>query len=141
MPTSSPELNPRELVMAEGTKPVQPILFTQYTDFTTFSAEVAVKDGSLVFHFYATDEVNKSPDPHEYWLKVFPRVLDETARDFFKADFPTLKAAYTEEKASWWLEAKGFGMKLAPYTLAERFFDRLDAALDPTLHGAKDSSK
>jgi hypothetical protein len=138
MTAQNQELNPRDLVIAEGTKPVQPIVFTPYTDFTTFSAEVAVKDGDLVFHFYVTDEVNKGPDPRKYWLELFPTVLEKTAKDYFKADFPQLKAAYTEEKASWWLEAKGFGMKLSPYTLAERFFDRLDAELEA---GAKNISR
>ncbi len=107
------------------------------TDLTTFAAEVAVTEGDLVYHFYVTDEVNAGPDPKRYWLETFPAVLEQTAKNYFKADFPRLKAAYTEEKASWWLRAFGFGRVLEPHKMALRFCDELDAALDAATSSVK----
>lgn len=107
------------------------------TDLTTFAAEVAVTEGDLVYHFYATDEVNALPSPQQYWHELFPAVLERTAKEYFKADFPRLKAAYTEEKASWWLRAFGFGRVLDPHKMALRFCDVLDAALDAAMQSTK----
>ena len=117
--------------------PVLPIQFMPVKDLTTFAAEVAVTEGDFVYHFYVTDEVNKGPDPRAYWLELFPSVLEKTAQEYFKADFPRLKAAYTEEKASWWLRAFGFGLVLEPHKMALSFCDALDAALDAATSSSK----
>jgi hypothetical protein len=114
----------------EPSLPVLPIQFIPIREYTTFAAEVAVTDGDLVYHFYVTDEVNALSQPNKYWLETFPRVLDQVARAYFNAEFPSLKAAYTEEKASWWLRAFGFGMVLNPHKRAYGLFDLLDAALE-----------
>jgi hypothetical protein len=113
-----------------ATLPVMAIQFIPVTDLTTFAAEVAITEGDFVYHFYVTDEVNAGADPKKYWLELFPEVLERTAKEYFKAEFPRLKAAYTEEKASWWLRAFGFGMVLDPHKLALSFCDVLDDALD-----------
>jgi hypothetical protein len=110
--------------------PVLPIKFIQITEYTTFRAEVAITDGDIVFHFYANEEINKLPDPRKYWLELFPNALSSTAEVYFNATFPRLKAAYTEEQASWWMRAFGFGKLLDPHRFAYKFFDVLDAALD-----------
>ena len=110
-------------------------------DLTTFAAEVAVTEGDFVYHFYVTDEVNKGPDPKQYWLELFPKVLEATSKEYFKADFPRLKAAYTEEKASWWMRAYGFGRVLDPHKMALQFCDALDKALEDAQRGAAISSK
>lgn len=119
--------------------PVLPIQFMPVNDLTTFSAEVAVTDGDFVYHFYPTKEVNEGADPKKYWMETFPAVLEATAKEYFKAEYPRLKAAYTEEKASWWMRAFGFGMVLDPHRLALHFCDDLDAALDRALGTATTS--
>jgi hypothetical protein len=121
----------------KGTLPVQAIQFMPVTDLTTFAAEVAVTEGDLVYHFFVTQEVNALPDARKYWLELFPEVLEKTAQEYFKADFPRLKAAYTEEQASWWLRAFGFGHVLDPHKLALSFCDALDAALDAATQNSK----
>jgi hypothetical protein len=117
--------------------PAIAIQFMPVTDLTTFAAEVAVTEGDFVYHFYATDEVNRKPDPQKYWIELFPEVLEKTAKEYFKADFPRLKAAYTEEKASWWFRAFGFGLVLDPHKMALRFCDALDEALDSATQSSK----
>jgi hypothetical protein len=121
----------------KGVLPVLPLVFTRVTDYTTFAAEFAITEGDLVFHFYATEEVNQRPDPRQYWLELFPSVLERVSQEYFKATFPRLQAAYTEEKASWWMRAKGFGLLLMPHEFCYKFFDSFDEALD----GAATSSK
>jgi len=115
--------------------PVAALQFMPVRDLTTFAAEVAITDGDFVYHFYATEEVNKGPDPQEYWLKLFPEVLQKTAQEYFKADYPRLKAAYTAEQASWWMRAFGFGRVLDPHKMALGFCDALDKALDSATAG------
>lgn len=110
--------------------PVLPIKFIQITEYTTFRAEVAITDGDIVFHFYANDDINNLPNPSKYWLDLFPNALSAVAEKYFNATFPRLKAAYTEEQASWWMRAFGFGRLLDPHKSAYKFFDVLDAALD-----------
>lgn len=113
-----------------GSLPVQAIHFQKVDGYTTFNVEYAVSEGDLIFHFYVTAEIQKLKSPQDYWYKLFPSVLDVIARDHFKVEFPRLKAAYTEEKASWWMRAFGFGGVLEPHKLAHGFFDKLDAALE-----------
>lgn len=140
--TNPVSLTPRQVTSTvEGEQtaelPVLPIQFMPVKDLTTFAAEVAVTEGDFVYHFYVTAEVNAGPDPRKYWLELFPGVLEKTAKEYFKADFPRLKAAYTEEKASWWLRAFGFGLVLEPHKMALAFCDALDAALDSATSSSK----
>lgn len=113
--------------------PVQPIRLQEVSGYTTFKVDYAIVDGDLVFHFYVTPEIQKLKNPEQYWLQTFPAVIDPVAREFFQAEFPKLKAAYTPEKASWWMRAFTFGMVLEPHKLAHNFFDKLDEALDSAL--------
>ena len=141
---NNPTLTPTQVTKTveqdqKGTMPVLPLQFIKIHDYTTFAAEFAITEGDLVFHFFATDEVNARPDPREYWLTTFPNTFSQVAEDYFKATYPRLKAAYTEEQASWWMRAVGFGMLLLPHEFAYGFFDALDAALDAA--GAANSSK
>ena len=110
--------------------PVLPMVFTAVEGYTTFKAELAIAEGDIIFHFYVTDEIQKLPNPKKYWLELFPKALSESAEQYFNVTFPRLKAAYTEEKASWWMRAFGFGRLLDPHKFAYRFFDVLDEALD-----------
>jgi len=106
--------------------------FTTVDEYTTFKAEYAVKDeDDLVFHFFATDEVNDMADPWGYWKESFPEALNEVAPAFFKSGPPKLRAAYAEELASWWLQADGAaGKVLDPDHYARKFLEQLDGALD-----------
>jgi hypothetical protein len=133
--TMTTKLNPKqvsETVVQEQVAelPVLPIKFIPVRDLTTFDAEVAVVEGDLVYHFYVTQEVNDGPNPQRYWHDIFPAVLEKTAQEYFKASFPRLRAAYTEEKASWWMRCAGFGMLLEPQKMALAFCDVLDQALE-----------
>lgn len=107
-----------------------PVRFVRITEYTSFVAEFAIKNGDLVFHFFVTDEVNALTDPKKYWLKTFPETLSATAEAYFKASFPKLRAAYTEEQASWWLQADGYGLVLDPHRYSYKFLSELDSALD-----------
>lgn len=140
--TQPATLNPNQVTSAvegeqTGTLPVMPIQFIPVTDLTTFAAEVAITEGDFVYHFYVTPEVNAGTDPHKYWLETFPQILEQTAKEYFKAEFPRVRAAYTEEKASWWMRAFGFGMVLDPHKLALSFCDALDSALDKATQNSK----
>ncbi len=145
MTNQSPkELPPPEAVQtlkAEGDLPVLPLQFIQVTEYTTFRAELAITDGDIVFHFYVTEEVKQlqKPTPREYWLGdngIFPNALSEVAQQHFEVGYPRLKASYTEEMASWWLRAYGFGLLLESHKFAYAFLERLDAALDAAISKA-----
>lgn len=147
MTNQSPkELSPDEAVAAldsAQTKalPVFVVHFIPITEYTTFRADLAVTEGDLVFHFYVTPEVNgrASPSPQAYWLGntcIFANTLAVVAAEYFNAGYPRLKACYTEEFASWWLRAAGFGQKLDPHKFAYDFLERLDAALDAAISKA-----
>ncbi len=118
------------IVTDEKSQFAVPVQFIPCRDFTTFEAEFAVTEGDLVFHFKVTPEVQALDNPSKYWLEDFSKALDTVAQEVFKASFPRLRAAYTEEMASWYLRAEGAGMLLDPHALAYRFLDALDAALD-----------
>jgi len=137
-PNQPKELPPPEAtakLQAEGDLPVLPLQFIPITEYTTFRAELAIADGDLIFHFYVTAEVNvrQAPTPLKYWMELFPAVLESMAKTYFNADFPRLKAAYTEEHASWWFRAFGFGHVLDPHKFAYDFLEKLDAALDEAI--------
>lgn len=143
MSTLSPE-KVTSLVMGDQTVdgapvdlPVLPLMFIAIDGYTTFRAEMAITEGDIVFHFYPTDEVQKLPKANHYWRELFPNALSAVSEEYFKVTFPRLKAAYTEEKASWWMRAFGFGKLLDPHKFAYRFFDVLDAALDGEMDKAK----
>lgn len=123
------------MITAERAIPAVPIQFIPITEYTTFRAEMAIVDGDLVFHFYITEEANEraTPAPHKYWLVMFPVVLSKTAEKYFNAEFPRLKAAYTEEQKSWWMRAFGFGQVLDPHKMGYGFLAALDTALDEAI--------
>lgn len=133
--TSPPPLSPNQAATkvaeeAQGALPVYSIHFIPITQYTTFRAEVAVSDGDLIFHFFVNDEIKARSDAQQYWTDLFPTVLSQVATEHFAVDYPRLKAAYTEEQASWWMRAYGFGQLLEAHKFAYVFFDKLDAALD-----------
>ena len=121
-----------ETLAAEGTLPVLPLQFVPVKAYTTFDAEFAVTEGDLVFHFFIPEDMQRHAGLEQYWMQRFPEALDRIAREFFAAEFPRLKAAYTHEQASWWMRAAGFGLRLDPHALSQNFLARLDAALDPS---------
>lgn len=111
-------------------------------DFTeielpTFKAKWAVVNGDLQVQFYlpagAPDlkraGANEQRRWEAYWLKQFPNALSPVAKKYFQADKPRLVAKYTDEVASWWFCARGFGEAVSPSALAEGFAAALDAEL------------
>lgn len=102
----------------------------------SFRAEYDIIEGNVVVHFFLpvqADQHIKSPNGRaawmKYWLEKFPAHLDVVAKKHFDAEYPRLQAKYTEEMASWWLRAQGYGRLLNPKKFMETFFDLLDAAL------------
>jgi hypothetical protein len=118
---------------SESELPVLAIEFTQVPDYTTFLAEFALTNGDIVFHFFPTEEVKKLPQARAYWLETFPAILERVAKDYFRVDYPRLKAAYTEEQASWWLRAYGFSHLLDPEAFTQRFLLELDRGLEAAM--------
>lgn len=110
--------------------------FTSVDLYTTFKAEYAVIGADLIFHFFATEEVNKLPDPWRYWKRSFPDALQVVATEHFGSSYPRIKAAYSEDLASWWLRANGYEQIMDLNDYAKRFLAKLDAALDSAVRGA-----
>ena len=102
--------------------------------YTTFRAEYAVMGDDLVFHFYATDEINKLPNPWRYWKTAFPNALSKVAKEHFQSEAPRVRAAYTDELCSWWLRANGYEHVLDMDEYAVRFLEKLDQELESMLH-------
>ena len=133
---SQPTLNSQTVsstIQNEPALPAVPIQFMPVDDLTTFRGEVAVLGADFVYHFFVNAEIQAMADPKKYWFETFPEVMSATAQSYFKSDHPRLVAAYTEEQASWWFRANGFGLVLGPQKLALGFCDALDAALDAAL--------
>ena len=108
------------------------VKFTPVTDFTTFTAEYALKDQDLVIHFFLPEDLRGPP---EYWSKYFPLALDRTARAYFEAEAPKLQAKYTPELRSWWFRARGYDHLIDLSGFVEGFLSQLDSALDPLVSG------
>lgn len=141
--TNNPTLNASQVtstVEAEqaAVLPVLALFFIPITEYTTFRAEMAITEGDIVFHFFPTDEVQAltHPTPAKYWTEFFPAALERVAKAYFNADESRLKAAYTEELASWWLRGFGFGHVLEPQKFGYGFLDALDKALDGAITSA-----
>lgn len=106
------------------------------TKTKSFIAKHTVIQNDLVIQFFLpahAEQGVKTPEGRkawmDYWLQTFPPKLDVTARTFFEAESPRIMAKYTEEVASWWFKAQGFGMVTDPAALVAKFLQQLDAAL------------
>jgi len=103
--------------------------------FGSFKAEYAVIDGDIVIHFFLPAQARVDTREEEqrwmqYWLGRFADVMDRTAREYFEAEHPRLVAKYTEEVASWWFCARGFGSNvLDPDLFVTKFYEVLDARI------------
>jgi len=111
--------------------------------FSGFRADYGVVEGNLVVHFYLPSglaEALKKADPRYqqqwevYWLRTFPDVLSPVAKRYFRADTPRIVAKYTEELASWWFCAKGFGDAIDPDALLLGFLQKMDEGLKELRH-------
>ena len=109
---------------------VQPMCFTKVNEYTSFHAEYSFDGDDLVFHFFISPE---HKGDRRYWLETFPLVLDPTARKYFKAEMPRLRAAYTEEMDSWWLRADGYDQILDKHNYCKRFLAKLDQDIDTVI--------
>mgnify|MGYP000636858847 CR=1 FL=1 len=122
-----------------------PVFKTDDGTYKNFKVEYGVKDKDIVIHFYlplgdltllgkADPKTQKSWNA--FWLEVFPAALSPAAQEFFRAGTPRILAKYTQEVASWWFVARGFGSQvLDPKTFAEQFLEKLDAVQQ--LHDAR----
>jgi hypothetical protein len=120
--------DPTKLANPHG---VDAVHFVEVKDYTTFDAEYGEKDGNLIFHFFKTPEVCGRADEEQFWVKLFPQVLDVVAREAFSdPEGQRLVGAYTEELESYFLKARGFASVPDPDGLATAFLEQLDQALD-----------
>lgn len=114
------------------------VKFTQVQEYTTFMAEYAFIDGSIVVHFFPPAEAYVGAGDSRkvveeyllYWQRKFPLVLSPVAEDYFKATRPVLTAQYVTEMRSWYLRAGGYANRLDPHVFILGFFEKLDAGID-----------
>lgn len=109
-----------------GIKPPQFVKCDKYKG--AFLVEAATIEEDFVFHFFRPTQGATA----HYWENLFPQCLDRVAREFFKADYPTLQAQRVNEFGidSWWFRAYGFAASsLDPDALIDRFYQQLAAAL------------
>lgn len=114
-------------------------------DYRSFKADFAVVNGDIIIQFYLPAWIPslvgdlKKADPRvqaawsAYWLEAFPAQLSPQAKEYFHADVPRLVAKYTEEVASWWFRAQGFGSVMNPQGLVAGFLLKFDQACQPFL--------
>ena len=125
--------------LAESTYGIGAIQFIPVAENTTFRGEYGVKDDAhLVFHFFGTEEANRLPDPWRYWKnEVFPAVLQKVAVEHFRTGPPYLRAAFSDDLCSWWLQCDGAAKRVLDVdAYARKFLDKLDAALDAAVQEA-----
>ena len=116
------------------------VKFTRVDDFTTLSAEYALKEGDIVFHFFppleaflhvqGTDSKRVPQDYLREWSSRFERSVSPVAEEHFRATYPVLAAQFIPEMQSWWVRAGGFANRLNAEELATSFIAKMDAALD-----------
>jgi hypothetical protein len=94
-----------------------------------FVVEFAIIDSDLVFHFKLPPDKEAQLLESNFWRQTFPEVLSALAQAYFKATYPRLKAAYTEEVNSWWMRAYGFADVPDPIGRADGFLRDLSLAL------------
>lgn len=97
-----------------------------------FVAEFAVIGSDFVFHFRLHQDKEAQLLESTFWKQTFPEVLSALAQAYFKASYPRLKAAYTEEMKSWWFRAYGFADVPDPTGRADGFLRDLSLALTNT---------
>jgi hypothetical protein len=108
---------------------IVPLQFTDVTTLASFRAEYATEGDDIILHFYTLPEDKDNAYWQKMWQKVFPATLDAVAQGYFRAKYPQLKAAYTEEMDSWWLRAYDFPHILNKDTYVMRFLEQLDRAV------------
>jgi len=116
---------------SEGTLNPKAIEFLIY-DGMFFRAEYQLIDRNLVFHLFVRPEhVSDVPVQtlERWWLNDFAQHLDTVAQAYFDATAPRLQALYTQEVASWFLKAQGYGDLIDPLAFARGFLERLDGTL------------
>lgn len=102
--------------------------FTQIDCFDTFKAEYVIQNGNYIIHFFLREEGNKITEGG--WATLFPSILSPVAEEYFQATKPRIVAIYVPELKSWYMKANGFAHRLDADEFIDRFFEKLDAALD-----------
>lgn len=120
------ETEATSLLSTQDDQGVDPVRFQKVTDYTTFSAEHAFDGNDIVFHFFRTVETTGE----QYWKHLFPDTLSEIAQEIFQAEYPRLKAAFTQEQDSWWMRATGFVDIGLPEERIAKFYEKLDQMLE-----------
>lgn len=111
--------------------------FVQVGGYTTFRAEHTRVDDNIVVHFFRPEKASDA-----YWLDKFADGLNTVAQGHFAAAYPRLAAKFTEDDGagnkldSWWFKARGYDHILDVDAYMGKFYDKLDAFMDPHLPGS-----
>lgn len=112
----------------------KPIEF-KVEEYQNFRVEYALVNEDFVVHFFVTQtqiQTMEESELEQWWLNGFAVGMDRVAQEYFDAGPPRLQAKYTQEVASWWLKAQGYGHLVSPEAYLLGFF----AQLDGTFHSA-----
>lgn len=92
---------------------------------------VRADDMAMIFHFYppGTDWSSYPPKKFGTWPQKYAmdQRLERALPESFDVAF--VKAVFTEESQSFCIIVKGLGHSPDPWTLVNRFFERIDAPL------------
>ncbi|MFA5436040.1 MAG: hypothetical protein WC372_08395 [Candidatus Neomarinimicrobiota bacterium] len=111
-----------------------------------FTAKHGVVGADLVVQFFLPKEAEAAAKKGDataqrrwesFWLETFRDQLSPVAQSYFHTDYPHIVAKYTEELASWWFRARGFGETMDPKALAEGFELRLHEAVLQAVNGGR----
>lgn len=111
-----------------------------------FTAKHGVVGTDLVIQFFLPKEAEEAARKGDataqrrwesFWLETFRDQLSPVAQSYFHTDYPHIVAKYTEELASWWFRAHGFGETMDPVALAEGFELLLHEAVSGALTGGR----
>jgi hypothetical protein len=108
------------------------VQFTKVTDYTTFTAEYSAdsETGDITYHLYRPEDASYS---QAYFERQFADILSAAAVEFFRLEYPRLAAAWTPEANSWWLRARGVGLRGNSSMMSLHFFALLDKMVDEAL--------
>jgi len=104
-----------------------PVMAFTRVEQEKYAVEYGLDGEDIVFHFYPL----AGYPTKNFWTETFPDALSEAAQGYFRATYPRLKAALTQELGinSWWFRANGFADSLDVEALVLGFFKKLSEGL------------
>lgn len=120
--TTTETMDPVKQLATESDLSVPTLHFTKDLTPATFVAEYTFDGNDIVYHFYPPQGGMVT----DYWKNLFAKSLERVAVSHFDAGPSRLRAAYTDELASWWLRASGFAVVGDPDLMSKKLFEKLD---------------